>query len=314
MKILIVGNGKHVQKRIINSIIKLPKLTELSILDRNISKKIYQNNITYLNYEELFSQEANFDSIIIATPPASHIEIFNKLKKLSTKFIIEKPLTTSSKYLNEENIFDLNKDKVIFDSLMYLYHPLWEEAKKVFDNEKIIEVKASFTIPELDEADFRYDTSQGGGFTYDCGIYPISLFFNLYNKEYVIQNYEINYSKDFSVDLNGSLKIRTDNDILFHITWGVTGNYKNELLLKTEDKEYYFPFIFSKPDSYLSYYEINNRDKREKITVGMFDQFYEMYEKYTKTGFKPGNGYKSKTKLSYNLIFDLLSKKKNFSQ
>ena len=174
LKILIVGNGKHVKKRILNSIIKLPKLTELFVLDRNISKKIHENNITYLNYDDLFSLESSFDSIIIATIPSTHIEIFNKLQKFSEKFIIEKPLTTIPKYLNEENIFNLNKDKIIFDSLMYLHHPLWEEAKKVFDNEKIIDVKASFTIPELDKSDYRYDKSKGGGFTFDLGIYPYS--------------------------------------------------------------------------------------------------------------------------------------------
>ena len=113
MKILIVGNGKHVKKRIINSIIKLPRLNELYVLDRNILKKTYENNITYLNYDDLFSLETRFDSIVIATPPSTHIEIFNKLKKMSERFIIEKPLTTSAKYLNEENIFELNKDRII---------------------------------------------------------------------------------------------------------------------------------------------------------------------------------------------------------
>ena len=41
--------------------------------------------------------------------------------------------------------------------------------------------------------------------------------------------------------------------------------------------EYYFPFIFSKPDDYISFYEIRNNKKTEKINVGVFDQFYEMY-------------------------------------
>ena len=313
MKILIVGNGKHVKKRILNSIIKLPKLTELFVLDRSISKKIYKNNITYLNYDELFSLESSFDAIVIATIPSTHIEIFNKLQKFSEKFIIEKPLTTSAKYLNEENIFELNKDQIIFDSLMYLHHPLWKEAKNVFDNEKIIEVKASFTIPELNQSDYRYDKSKGGGFTFDLGIYPISLFFNLQNRDYVIEKREINYLDDFNIDLNGSIKIKIDNGILFESTWGVTGNYKNDLLLKAEDKEYYFPFIFTKSDDYQSFYEIRNKNKTEKVIVGVFDQFYEMYNKYTTEGFKPDSDYKTKTKQSYNLIFDLLNKKKNFS-
>jgi len=313
LKILIVGNGKHVKKRILNSIIKLPKLTELFVLDRSISKKIYKNNITYLNYDELFSLESSFDAIVIATIPSTHIEIFNKLQKFSEKFIIEKPLTTSAKYLNEENIFELNKDQIIFDSLMYLHHPLWKEAKNVFDNEKIIEVKASFTIPELDKSDYRYDKSKGGGFTFDLGIYPISLFFNLQNRDYVIEKHEINYLDDFDIDLNGFIRIINDNGILFQSTWGVTGNYKNELLLKAEDKEYYFPFIFTKSDDYQSFYEIRNKNKTEKVIIGVFDQFYEMYNKYTTEGFKPDSDYKTKTKQSYNLIFDLLNKKKNFS-
>ena len=313
MKILIVGNGKHVKKRIINSIIKLQRLTELYVLDRNILKKTYENNVTYLNYDHLFSLETNFDSIVIATTPSTHVEIFKKLSKMSERFIIEKPLTTSAKYINEEDIFESNKNLVIFDSLMYLFHPLWKEAKKIFNKEKIIEVKTSFTIPELDKSDFRYDISKGGGFTFDCGIYPISLFFNLQNEDYVIENQEINYSNEFNLNLNGSIKIKTDNGILFESKWGVTGTYKNELLLKTEDKNYYFPFIFSKPDDYVSFYEITKKNKTEKINVGVFDQFYEMYDKYTNNAFEPDNEYKTKTRLSYNLIFDLLNKKKNFS-
>ena len=48
------------------------------------------------------------------------------------------------------------------------------------------------------------------------------------------------------------------------------------------------------------------------MIVGVFDQFYEMYNKYTTQGFKPDNDYTTKTNLSYNFIFDLLNKK-NFS-
>ena len=51
-------------------------------------------------------------------------------------------------------------------------------------------------------------------------------------------------------------------------------------------------------------------NKTEKINVGVFDQFYEMYDKYTNKAFEPDNEYKTKTRLSYNLIFDILNKKK----
>jgi len=306
LKILIVGNGKHVKKRIVNSLLKLPDLSELFILDRNVTKKIIKNNVVYLNYEDLFSLDITFDSIIIATPPSSHTEVLRNIYNLSEMFIIEKPLTTLKKDLNDENIFELYKDKHIYDSLMYLFHPLWKEANDIFDKEEVNEVSATFTIPEIDEDDFRFESSKGGGFMFDMGIYPISLFFELSNEKFTVEKLNINYSDKFDVDINGELKMKTSDNIKFHGEWGITGNYKNELLLRTADKEYYFPFIFSKPDDYLSYYEVKTNGKLLKTEIGNFDQFFEMYKEYNNKLFKPDPYYKSKAKNLYNFIFDLL--------
>tara|TARA_B100000029_G_scaffold446513_1_gene467710 strand:+ start:1286 stop:2215 length:930 start_codon:yes stop_codon:yes gene_type:complete len=306
LKILIVGNGKHVKKRIANALLKLPDLNELLILDRNVKEKIIKNNITYINYEELLALDTKFHSIIVATPPSSHVEVLKKLSHLSEIFIIEKPLTTLKKDLNQENIFKLYKDKQIYDSLMYLFHPLWETASEIYNKEEINEVKATFTIPEIDQDDFRFESTKGGGFMFDMGIYPISLFFELSNNNFTIETLDINYSDSFNVDINGELKMKNSDNTQFHGKWGITGNYKNELLFRTADKEYCFPFIFSKPEDYLSYYEVKENGNLTKIEIGNFDQFFEMYKKYNNKLYKSNIYHKSKTKKLYNFIFELL--------
>ena len=50
---------------------------------------------------------------------------------------------------------------------MYIYHPIWSEVKNIFNTESVIEFSSSFTIPHIEETNYRYFKDKGGGFTLD---------------------------------------------------------------------------------------------------------------------------------------------------
>ena len=61
--------------------------------------KNWDKSIKLLDFRRVFNQSNSYDLIIIGTPPHTHVELFNKIKKnLDFKnILIEKPLSIPSK-------------------------------------------------------------------------------------------------------------------------------------------------------------------------------------------------------------------------
>ena len=309
MKILVVGLGAHVEKRIIPALLKIQKVNQIYVLTERIHELIDDNKINLISLSEIENQQLGFDLIFISNYPSKHLKLFEKVKYFGTKFIIEKPITDNLDQILDTDFKSIFEKKVIYESEAYLFHPLYEEVKKVIQQNEVLKIESSFRVPELPQDNYRYKKSLGGGSILDQGVYIFSLIVNLFGKDINLTNYEIEKDSSYEVDTSGSLTAITSNQIELILSWGINKDYLNELRVYCKDKEYYFPFMYSKPQNYNShYFEISNGDSKE-ISIGNFDQFQIMFEKILDDKDSYGIFNYDKLKHKYTLIkkvFDTL--------
>ena len=277
MKVLVLGNGLHTNKRILPALNKIEYIDSIIVGDRNADKESSFNKITrILNFNESVDSKHNYDLSIIATPPYNHIESFEKIKNISKRVLVEKPFSNDFDYIFGEELQNYIKNNLVFESLMYFHHPVWSKLKHILKSKNILTVESEFSVPHLSNKSFRYIKKLGGGSLNDQGIYPISLISELINDEYVINSLTIEKEKSFEVDLGGEINISYDNKT-FIGKWGLGKEYKNYIKFTDVDcKEYFVNFFYSKPDN--TEVKIETLDNNPDLKIGIYDQFKIMFE------------------------------------
>ncbi len=306
MKVLIVGYGSHTKRRIIPGLKKINLVNQIHLLtDRELPKN-EMGEIEIINNDNLKNIKTAYDLILISSYPTKHIDLFKKVRSLGYKFIIEKPITDKlESFINKE--FDVFfKDKLVYESNAFLYHPIYKEVEKIIKQKNIKKLVCSFTVPQLDENNFRYKKELGGSSILDQGVYPITLITELFKENIQIKKYKIIYDKKLDLDTSGILIAKAFESIEIELSWGINQEYTNELRIYDDKKEFFFPFIFSKPENHTSNYFEINQGKKNEFLIGNFDQFQIMYENIL---LKPNSNspiHIDKLKYKYSFIKNLL--------
>ena len=309
MKVLVLGNGAHVKKRVLPALNNIKSIENIIIGDRNTKNAIKidsKNEIRNFNDELKSSEKYNF--VIIATPPYDHKSSLIKVSDKTENILVEKPISNDINFIFGENLRELKKEKNIFETLMYLHHPLWSYIKDLINKNDIQKVFSEFSVPHLPENSFRYKKELGGGSLFDQGIYPISLAQEISNSSQVLNNVEIHQSREYEVDLGGSIDLTIDENISYIGKWGLGQEYKNYLKLENSDGEsFQIDFIFSKPNETFTKIDVKNSKNSQVIEIGKYDQFQIMYQDVIEkniTKFKYTN-YENLLK-RYSLVRDVL--------
>ncbi len=309
MKVLVLGNGAHVKKRVLPALNNIKSIENIIIGDRNTKNAIKidsKNEIRNFN-DELKSSE-KYDFVIIATPPYDHKSSLIKVSDKTENILVEKPISNDINFIFGENLRELKNEKNVFETLMYLHHPLWSYVKDLINKKNIQKVFSEFSVPHLPENSFRYKKELGGGSLFDQGIYPISLAQEISNSSQVLNNVEIHQSREYEVDLGGSIDLTIDENISYIGKWGLGQEYKNYLKLENSDGEsFQIDFIFSKPNETFTKIDVKNSKNSQVIEIGKYDQFQIMYQDVIEkniTKFKYTN-YENLLK-RYSLVRDVL--------
>ena len=127
----IIGPGYHFEKNII-SVLKKNRFFKIKSILRNKRKK-YKNYKT-LNEIDFFKEK--FDFVYISCPNKLHEKYIIKSLKSGSHVICEKPFLTSDNKLKDILILSKKNKKLIFETFMYLYHPLFYKLKKLINEKK----------------------------------------------------------------------------------------------------------------------------------------------------------------------------------
>ena len=284
----IIGPGYHFEKNII-SVLKKNNFLKIEGILRNKKKK-YKKFKTF-NEDKFFKEK--FDFVYICCPNKLHEKYIIKSLKSGFHVICEKPFVTSDNKLKEILILSKMKKKLIFETFMYLYHPLFYKLKKLINEKKrgkLRYVVSNFRFPSLNKDNQRYKKKLGDGFFYDAAVYHISVENYLFNNS-LINKKEIEQLKiRKKVDLKGYFAIKNKNFNRFYF-WGEGQNYTNNIEFFFNNSCIYVDRFFSKLKNEPTYIKIFENDKIKSIKFNgnedhFENMFYEIFKNYKKLSFQ----------------------------
>lgn len=178
MKVVIIGSGKIV-KNIISHLTSDIKI--FGIYSRNketaiaLAKKV--NAKVYDSLDEIKNDKSLFDFVYVATPHTSHFEYAKFCLINNINVLVEKPIVTKVKDLEELIALKEKSEAYISEAMWsFICDPL-DEVKRFLKNKKIKEAHLSFSIfrPYFDKRNRLFKPELKGGALFDIGIYLVTM-------------------------------------------------------------------------------------------------------------------------------------------
>lgn len=280
------GLGNHAQNRILPALSAMDEIKLIGVCSRN-SKVVESCSEQWDCYgwidpnEMLSSSEV--DVVYIATPIGIHFSLAQQAIEAGKNVWCEKPLTCS--YIDTKELVSLaeDKDKVLTESFMYLYHPQFQRVKKFVDDSKgVYSVICRFGIPTLDKPGFRNDSKLCGGALWDVASYTTSALLPLFpDQEIKVVFSEVLTKIGESVDSEGRALLKFSGGVTAYLEWGVGIAYKNEIDIWAKDGSFFTDKIFSKPKEFRPHYKIHDLKGNETRETGkQSEQFIDMFRNF----------------------------------
>ncbi len=291
MRLAIWGIGDHAKKNLIPAAIEAKDIEFIGIYSRN-KKTVTETSLKY-NCKSWVSQEEMLadtclDAIFLSTPPALHFRQGNMILNSGKHFICEKPITTN--FRETELLLKRAKERnlVILEAYMFLYHPHFLKIKEIIKNEinSLKEIDVVFELPELSSPGFRFSSNLGASCLYDVGSYTVLTILELFGDHSVeLLDSDIRSYAKSKVDYSGKASLIINNKIICNIRWSYNSKYVNKISIKCSNKETISHKIFSKDQDYepLILTKYNNGDiSEEKVeATNHFVSMLEFFEEST---------------------------------
>jgi predicted dehydrogenase len=140
----------------------------------------------YGSYEELLNDK-NIDAVYIPLPNHLHVEWAIKAIQAGKHALCEKPIALSSaEAIKLQQEAEKRPELKVMEAFMYRFHPQWELAKELVDDQRIGQLKtvhSFFSYYNVDPNNIRNQKDMGGGGMMDIGCYCVSLARFLFNSE-----------------------------------------------------------------------------------------------------------------------------------
>ena len=291
--------SNQLKKKVLPSLKKNKKIKIISIftnknLESNISKiKILKKR------EDLSKEKANF--VYISSINSNHFSSTKYCIENGKNVICEKPICLKINELKKLKKVSLREKKYFYEMDQYCYHPLFLKLQNIINKQvlgDILYVDCRFEIPLYDKKNFRFNKKLGGGAIYDCGYYPISILYTLFNsKKIKILNKKI--KKGNEVDISGNAKIVNEKNIIFNLSWSLQSEYKNFINIYGSKGFLKTDFIFSKKISQDGKILIYKNKKLKKIKIKKANQINLAFKKFINLN---KDDFETKYKKSFKIL------------
>ena len=259
MKILILGYSNIVKKRVL-SVLKEKKI-KIFIASKSYKKKIPGIKGQFQSYEYAL-KKCKPNIVYISLPNSKHFEWAQKSLKHKYNTIIDKPITSNVKQLDELIKLSKKNKRLLVESTFFNYHIQIKKIIRMYKNDTYKKINAKFVIPEPDKKSILMSKKLQGGVLMDMGPYISSIprLFNL--KKLIKKRIKIKKNKDkiiMSIKFFMNFK---EGDYNGFFKFG--GKYKNQIIITNKKTKSSITRVFSPPyDENLILKSISK--KKEKI-------------------------------------------------
>ena len=273
----IIGPGTHFKKKIFPLLVKSNFFKLSGVLRKK--KRVKFENIQNFDEDEFFKK--SFDFIYISCPNKLHEKFIIKSLNSGSHVICEKPFVIRNKNINRIIKIANKKNKLIFETFMYIYHPVFKFIENIIIEKKYGKLHyliSNFRFPSLEKKNNRYKNNEGAGFFYDAACYLVSLENILFKNK--TRNKIIKQKIMNNVDLRGNIFINSNQGRRFYF-WGEGQNYSNKLEIFFEKASIHIDKFFSKNENELILADIHTT-KKKTIEFKRVNQFEKMFDEIKK--------------------------------
>ena len=259
MKVLILGYSNIVKKRVL-SVLKEKKI-KIFIASKSYKKKIPGIGRQFQSYEYAL-KKCKPNIVYISLPNSKHFEWAKKSLKHKYNTIIDKPITSNVKQLDELIKLSKKNKRLLVESTFFNYHIQTKKIIRMYKNDIYKKINAKFVIPKPSKESILMSKKLQGGVLMDMGPYISSIprLFNL--KKLIKKRIKIKRNKDkliMSIKFFMNFK---EGDYNGFFKFG--GKYKNQIIITNKKTKSSITRVFSPPyDENLILKSISK--KKEKI-------------------------------------------------
>ena len=259
MKVLILGYSNIVRKRILD-VLKEKKI-KIFIASKSYKKKIPGIKKQFKSYKIALKQSKP-NIVYISLPNSKHFEWAKKSLNYKYNTIIDKPITSNEKQLDELIELSKKNKKILVESTFFNYHIQMKKIIKMYKNDLHKKVNAKFIIPKPSKKSILMSKKLEGGVLMDMGPYISSLprLFNL--KKLINKKITIKKNKDKLIVSIKFLMSFEEGEYNGYFKFG--GKYKNQITVSNKKTKSSVSRVFSPPDNENLILKLISK-KREKI-------------------------------------------------
>ena len=242
MKVLILGYSNIIRKRVI-SVLKEKKI-EIFIASKSYKKKIPGIKKQFTSYKQAL-KNCKPTIVYISLPNSKHFEWAKKSLNYKYNTIVDKPITSNEKQLDELVELSKKNKRLLVESTFFNYHLQMKKIIRMYKNDTHKKINAKFIIPKPDKKSILISKNLQGGVLMDMGPYISSIprLFKL--KKLINKKIKIIKNNDkLVISIKFSMSFKEGSyDGFFKFG----GKYKNQIIASNKKTKSYISRVFSPP-------------------------------------------------------------------
>lgn len=286
IRIAIIGLGRHAEKYLIPTLLKLANECQISgVVSRDVSRanQLAQSlGVKAYKHRSDIYRDQNIDAVLVANPVGLHYEAAIEALAHGKHVIVEKSLCSTAKHWSELCDTAEERDVTVLEAFMFGFHPQFNELTRMFQSLPAggpVHISAKFGLPARDPSDIRNRKELGGGALLDVGCYTLAAIRLLTQAIPDSINVQLWQDSRFEVDGYGSASGRCGRTS-FSAQWGFGLEYVNEIEVWNPSSRIIASRAFSKPPDLETSIKVQSEGDSALVSIPAFNHFTAMFSHF----------------------------------
>ena len=281
MKFIVVGCGNIAQRCSIPALMHSGVTEVVCVVDTDERKRGLVAEKFGVPFETELKKVLDtyeFESVYISTPNAVHVQIVEQVAPYGKNILCEKPLAGTRE--DAVRIAELGKqyNVPIFEGFMYQFHTQHKLKNQMIADGAIGDVQLFqgwFGFPPLQETDFRYKKSLGGGAVLDACAYLVHSARHFYDAEPEHIYAVLSHEEGREVETHATILLDFGQGRVANLVTGFNNKYKSQQVIWGSKGLLSLERAYALPPDFQSTLTIETQEGKQDYTMPACNHFEE---------------------------------------
>ena len=281
MKFVVVGCGNIAQRCSIPALMNSGVTEIVCCVDVNPAKENEIREKFGLPFStdlQKVLETMDFDSVYISTPNAIHVQIVEQAAKCGKNILCEKPLAGTREDAERIAELGIQYNVPIFEGFMYQFHEQHMVKNRMIADGAIGEVQLFqgwFGFPPLQDTDFRYKKSLGGGAVLDACAYLVHSARHFYNCEPEHIYAVLSKEEGREVETHATILLDFGKGRVANLVTGFNNKYKSQQIIWGTKGMLSLERAYALPPTFESVLTIETQEETKQYRMPACNHFEE---------------------------------------